>query len=67
MTPHEDNAPEHDHSMARCFLMALQVLAMAVCACLIARMIMEHVFQLPHEMCVEAPAPTTPPNYVPPG
>ena len=43
-------------------LMALQVLAMALCACLIARMIMEDAFSVPHQMCVETNVemPTSP-------
>jgi cell division septal protein FtsQ len=57
MTPHEVKLPEEDFSLRRWFLMALQVLAMALCACILARMWVEYNFKLPHSMCVESPPP----------
>jgi hypothetical protein len=39
----------------RWVLMALQVLAMALCACIIGMMLMEDAFSLPHRQCVEFP------------
>lgn len=35
------------------FLMALQVLAMALCACLVARMYMEDELGIPHQVCID--------------
>jgi hypothetical protein len=55
MTPHELKEPEDDHGMGRWFLMALQVLSMALCFCIGARMWMEYQFELPHSLCVEVP------------
>jgi hypothetical protein len=60
MTPHELKAPENDHGMGRWTLMALQVLAMALCFCLLARMWMEYELELPHQLCVQAPTPVHP-------
>lgn len=58
MTPHETKLPEADpNSPGRWFLMALQVLAMALCVCILARMWVEDKFHLPHSMCVESPPP----------
>ncbi len=60
MTPHESKIPEDDFSLGRWFLMALQVLAMALCFVIGARMWMEYVYELPRGMCVQAPAPVHP-------
>jgi hypothetical protein len=57
VTPHEIKLPEDDHSLGRWFLMALQVLAIALCVCLLARFWVEDKFRLPHSMCVESPPP----------
>jgi cytochrome c biogenesis protein ResB len=54
MTPHEVKLPEDDFSLRRWFLMALQVLAMALSFCILARMWMEYELELPHSLCVEA-------------
>lgn len=53
VTPHESKIPEDDHTFGRWCLMALQVLAMALSFCLLARMWMEYELELPHQMCVE--------------
>jgi hypothetical protein len=60
VTPHESRNLPDEHGMGRWLLMALQVLAMALCACLIARFIMEDAFKLPREMCIERPAVVQP-------
>jgi hypothetical protein len=54
MIPHEGKMPEDDHSVGRWCLMALQVLAMALSFCILARMWMEYELELPHSLCVEA-------------
>jgi hypothetical protein len=53
MTPHEVKLPSKKDSLGHWFLFLLQILAMALCACLIARFIMEDAFKLPREMCTE--------------
>ena len=57
MTPHETKLPEDNKdSLGHWFLFLLKITAMALCACLIARFIVEDTFKLPRGMCVERPA-----------
>lgn len=57
MTPHESKVPEDKDSLGHWLLFFLKILAMALCACLIGRFIVEDTFKLPRGMCVERPAP----------
>ena len=54
MKPIEEENPLRE--VAKWTLMALQVLAMALCASVIAVMYWEDVSKLPYQMCVETPA-----------
>ena len=54
----EEESPLRE--IAKWGLMALQVVAMALCASIIAVMYWEDVSKLPYQMCVEAPAPDQP-------
>ena len=53
MKPIEEESPLRE--IAKWGLMALQVVALAVSACIIAQMYWEDVSGLPHQMCVEVP------------